>query len=127
MSTYEVSVCASFRATHALPLGSGGMEEAHEHSWDTTATFRSTRLDSETGVVIDFLAVRDALGKIASQLDGMDLNTLDEFADATTSAENVAARIAAALARELGAEPPLYRLAVTEAPGCSAAYYPGEP
>ena len=103
------------------------MEDAHEHSWDTTATFRSTRLDKEMGVVIDFLTVRDALGKIALQLDGMDLNTLDAFVDATTSVENVAACIGAALARELGAEASLYRLAITEAPGCSAAYYPGDP
>lgn len=127
MSTYEVSVCMSFRASHALPLRGGGMEEAHEHSWDTTATFRGTRLDKEMGVVIDFLAVRDALETITSQLEGRDLNTLDAFADATTSAENVAARIAAALARELGADAALYRLAVTEAPGCTAAYYPSGP
>ena len=103
------------------------MEEAHEHSWETTATFRSTRLDSETGVVIDFLAVRDALGQIASQLDGLNLNTLDAFARATTSAENVAAYIATTLADRLPAPAALYRLAVTEAPGCTAAYYPGDP
>ena len=127
MSTYEVSVTLSFGATHALPLAGGGLEEAHEHSWETTATFRGARLDNETGVVIDFLTVRDALGQIASQLDGRNLNTLDEFAGATTSAENVAAYIAGALAGELTAEAALYRLAVTEAPGCGAAYYPGDP
>ena len=127
MSTFEVSVCMSFRATHALPLAGGGMEEAHEHSWETTATFRSARLDNETGVVIDFLTARDALGTIASQLDGRDLNTLDAFAGSTTSAENVAAHIATTLAGELAAQGTLYRLAVTEAPGCSAAYYPNDP
>jgi len=127
MSTYEVSVSLSFRAAHALPLPAGGMEEAHEHSWETTATFRSARLDNEMGVVIDFLTVRDALGRIASGLDARDLNTLDAFAGTTTSAENLAAYIAGALAAELTAQPPLYRLSVTEAPGCSAAYYPGDP
>ena len=127
MSTYEVSVCVSFRAAHALPLGCGGMEETHEHSWETTATFRSASLDGEMGVVIDFLAVRDALDTIASELDDKDLNRLDAFAGATTSAENVAAYIAGALVGELPPAPALYRLAVTEAPGCIAAYYPNDP
>ena len=127
MSTFEVSVCASFRAVHGLPLGGGGMEEAHEHSWEVTATFRGTRLDSEMGVVIDFLTVRDALGRIVSQFGGQDLNTLDAFGGVTTSTENVAACIAGKLTGELTPEPALYRLAVTEAPGCSAAYYPGDP
>jgi len=103
------------------------MEETHEHSWETTATFRSMRLDNEAGFVIDFLTVRNALEQIASQLDGRDLNTLDAFTGLTRSAENVAAYIAGALIDSLPAEPALYRLSVTEAPGCTAAYYPGDP
>ncbi len=124
---YEVNVCVSFRAAHALPLGNGRMEESHQHSWETTATFRAARLDAEMGVVIDFLTVRDKLGQIASQLHDRDLNAIDAFAAATTSAENVAAWIAGALIAKLPPEPALYRLSVTEAPGCSAAYYPGDP
>ena len=127
MSTYEVSVTASFTAAHALPLGGGQMEESHEHSWEAAATFRGTRLDAEMGVVIDFLAVRDALEQVVSQLGGRDLNSLDEFSGSTTSAENVAAYIAAELTGKLAAAGELYRLAVTEAPGCIAAYYPGDP
>ncbi len=103
------------------------MEESHEHSWETTATFRSARLGGEMGVVIDFLGVRDALERIASQLGDRDLNTLDAFTGATTSAENVAAWIAGALTGELPPEPAIYRVSVTEAPGCTAAYYPGDP
>jgi len=124
---YEVSVCVNFRATHALPLGGGRMEEAHEHLWETTATFRSARLDGETGVAIDFLVVREALERIACRFDGRDLNLLDEFTGAATSAENLAACIAGELSDALPGEAALYRLAVTEAPGCSAAYYPGDP
>ena len=127
MSMYEVSVRVTFRAAHALPLACGGMEESHEHSWETTATFRSARLDNEMGVVIDFVAVRDAMGVIAAQLEGKDLNTLPAFSVSTTSAENVAAYIASALERGLYAAGALYRLSVTEAPGCTAAYYPGDP
>jgi len=127
MSTYEVSVRVSFTATHALPLGDGRMEESHPHTWETTATFRSAHIDNEMGVVIDFTTVRQALDKIAADLDQGNLNTLAAFAPATTSAENVAAHIAEKLQNELPDAAGLYRVSVTEAPGCTAAYYPGAP
>ena len=126
MSTYEVSVRVSFRAAHALPLGGGAMEESHQHTWETTATFRSDNIDNEMGVVIDFLAVRDAMEAIASRFEGADLNALEAFSAITTSAENVAVHIARQLDRQLGPQATLYRLSVTEAPGCTAAYYPRE-
>ena len=126
MSMYEVSVTATFNAAHGLPLGGGKMEESHEHLWETTATFRSRSIDNEMGVVIDFVVVKQALDAIASRLDGKNLNELDEFAGRTTSAENVAERIADFLLRELGDCTALYRVSVTEAPGCSAGYYPGD-
>ncbi|MCP4378573.1 MAG: 6-carboxytetrahydropterin synthase [bacterium] len=127
MSTFEVSVCRSFRAAHALPLGDGDMEESHEHNWETTATFRSRQLKGDMGVVIDFVAVSDAMEQILAKFDGKDLNSLDEFSDVTTSAENLAACIAEALSGKLMPENTLYRLSITEAPGCSAAYYPNDP
>ncbi len=127
MGSYEVSVCVSFQASHALPLGDGRMEPSHVHTWETTATFRSAAIDNEMGVVIDFVAVRAALEKIASRLDAEDLNALDAFTPATTSAENVAAHIAAELQQTLPGAEGLYRVSVTEAPGCTAAYYPNNP
>jgi len=127
MSTYEVNVSMSFRASHALPLPGGGIEEPHEHHWEVTATFRSGELDPQTGVVIDFLDVRAALDKITSPLNGRDLNTLDAFAGSSSSAERVARHLAEGLAAELPADCGPYRVSVTEAPGCSAAYYPGAP
>jgi 6-pyruvoyltetrahydropterin/6-carboxytetrahydropterin synthase len=126
MSTYEVSVCVSFRAAHALPLPGGELEDVHEHTWDTTATFRAASIDNEMGVVIDFLEVRGAMENIASQLDDKNLNNLDAFNVFTTSAENVAAHISRELALILNDQGSLYRVSVTEAPGCTAAYYPGD-
>ena len=127
MGTYEVSVSVSFTASHALPLGDGRMEQSHLHTWKTTATFRSPDIDNEMGVVIDFVDVRDELERIAAELDSVDLNALGAFAPATTSAENVAAHIADLLKRDLIGAEKLYRVSVTEAPGCVAAYYPKGP
>ena len=134
MSTYEASVSCTFSAAHAIPAAFGRLEESHEHEWGVTATFRSPRLDEKLGVVIDFVAARKALEEIAASLDQTDLNTLDAFAEAPPSAEQVAKFFAEQLEivlwEQLGGESEnhayLYRLAVTEAPNCTAAFYGDE-
>jgi 6-pyruvoyl-tetrahydropterin synthase len=128
MGTYEVSVKCRFTASHAVCLPDGGMETPHEHDWNVTATFRSQKLDPVMGVVIDFLAVQEALAAITSDLEGTDLNALLANSSATgVSAERVAEFLARALMRRLGEGTSLYRLAVSEAPGCWAAWYPQSP
>jgi len=122
MSTYEVSVGGRFTASHALPLAGGGREETHKHEWRVTATFRSSSLSGETGVVVDFVKVQASLNAVTDQLDGRDLNSLPVLADGPPSAERVAEYLAERLATDR-----LYRVSVTEAPGCSAAYYPHGP
>ena len=79
------------------------------------------------GVVIDFVAAERALRKLGESIDGADLNELDAFADGRPSAERVAQWIAESIADMLACGRRLYRVAVTEAPGCSAAYYPHGP
>jgi len=122
MSTYEVSVGGRFTASHALPLAGGGREKTHEHEWRVTATFRSKRLSGEMGVVVDFVKVQASLNAVTDQLDGRDLNSVPVLANAPPSAERVAEYLADRLATDR-----LYRVAVTEAPDCSAAYYPHGP
>ena len=125
MSTYEVSVQGSFRAKHSVRLPDGSYEPPHQHDWQATSTFRASRLDDTMGVVIDFLEVEASLKAVMAQLDGADLNELPVFSDGRPSAERVAEHVAKALSVRLGGDRRLYRLAVTEAPGCSAAFYPG--
>lgn len=124
MPTYEVSVDYGFTATHALPLPSGGLEESHTHDWRVTAMFRSPQLRQDTGVVVDFLDVRQALTAVCNELDGKDLNALPAFDGGNVSAEHVAEYIATVLADRDGYEGILYCVQVTEATGCRAAYYP---
>jgi 6-pyruvoyl-tetrahydropterin synthase len=124
MGTYEVSVDHAFNARHAVRLPDGSWEAPHCHLWRVTATFRSGRLEEATGVVIDFLDVQRALEKIDRELQGADLNELAAFEGRSPSAERVAEHIAACLAARLGPACGLYGVRVTEAPGCSAAFYP---
>ena len=126
MGTYEVSVDHRFRARHAVALG-GAWEDSHEHDWSVTATFRSEELEPATGVVVDFLVVLRALKAIGGELEGRNLNEIDEMSQGA-SAERVAQYIARRLVRALGSDTgKLYCVCVTEAPGCRAAYYPHPP
>lgn len=121
---YEVTVKHSFKAGHALRLPGGGLEQPHEHLWGVTATFRRRQLDETTGVVVDFLRVRGALEAATAELEGAELNAFEAFAKEGCSAERLAEFLARKLIADLGGEVGLYRLEVTEAPGCSAAFYP---
>ena len=132
MSIYEASVQQAFTAHHALPLPAGGVEDSHKHTWLMTATFRARRLDETMAVAIDFVRVAEALQDIARDFESCDLNDRPEFVDGRSSAERVAEMVAHRLVDTLGDEladptgegPWLYGVEVTEAPGCSAAFYP---
>jgi len=77
-------------------------------------------------VVIDFIEVDRAMEAVLEEFDGTDLNASPAFSGVSPSAERVAERIALELDRRLEADGTLYSVAVTEAPGCCGAYYPGE-
>ncbi len=132
MRTYEVSVESAFSASHSLLLPDGTPEDSHPHTWQVTATFRSGELDEAMGVVIDFVAVQAAMADVAGPLDGTDLNSQPQFADGRASAERVAELVASRLGETLAGQlhapgnegPWLYRVSITEAPGCVAAFYP---
>lgn len=128
MGVYEVSVEGRFTARHAVRLGDGDFETPHEHDWTVVATFRSERLDPVMGVVIDFLAAQEALRAVTGRLEGGDLNRLTDSGATGASAERVAEFAARELAERLGGQAArLYRLAVSEAAGCWAAWYPDRP
>ena len=124
MSVYEASVTHAFKATHAIRMPDGSFEEPHEHPWRVTASFRSDKLDGTMGVVIDFVRVREALEAVTGPLAGRDLRELPALAEQGAPAELVARLVAEQLIERLGPGAGLYRVAVTEAPACEAAYYP---
>jgi len=127
VSTWEATVEGSFRARHALRRPDATREEPHEHLWRVTVSFRSDVLEETMGVVVDFVAAEKALRELGQSVNGADLNELEAFADGRPSAERVAQWIAGRLADMPACGGLLYRIAVTEAPGCAAAYYPHGP
>ena len=121
-SHYEATVEHSFAASHSVKLADGSYEPMHLHNWRVTATFRSRQLD-DAGFVVDFVAAQDALHRATADLVGGDLNAVAELA-CGPSAERVAELVARRVVESISAR--LYKVAVTEAPGCAAAYYPEE-
>lgn len=127
MGLYEAGVTRSFTARHSILISSSEGEPSHEHLWRFTATFRSSSLSEPQAVVVDFLDVLPVMDAIASELDGKDLNALDYFNDGRASAERVAEYLANQIIQRLSVGGKLlHRVEVTEAPGCFAAYYPGQ-
>ena len=122
---YEASVSRAFTANHSLRLPTGVPEEPHEHLWRVTAAFRAEKLQEPMGVVVDFTEVEAALDHIVQRLEGTNLNSLPFFADGRCSAERVAEFLCGEIARTIASCKP-WRVSVTEAPGCSAAFYPDE-
>ncbi len=122
---YEAAITRSFSATHAIRLGDGSWEPSHGHDWQVSVTVAADRLD-DIETVMDFHELENLVDQIIAQADRSDLNQVGPFADGRVSptAERVAWWIGDSLSGCLPQGVCLARVAVTEAPGCVAAYIP---
>lgn len=121
---YTVSVETTFCAVHRVRLPDGTLEPLHGHDWRVRAFFAKPSLD-DAGMVVDFEAARSALDGVTRELHHADLNTQALPAGLNPTAEVVARFVFEALAG-LGL-PGLFRVEVTEAPGCIGAYEAEKP
>lgn len=116
---YSIVVEGTFCATHRLRLADGTHEPLHGHDWKVRAFFRRQTLD-DLGLVVDFHEAQARLGDVLAELHQKDLNTAAGFTTCNPTAEVVARTILERLrARGL---PTLFRVEVTEAPGCVAVF-----
>lgn len=118
---YEVRVQAWFSAAHQVRLYDGQLEPLHGHDWQVEAVFRGPALD-RIGVLVDFVAVQNALREVVAGLNHTNLNEAPLLAGLNPTAEHVARRVFEQLQDRLGREAPLTGVWVREAPGCIAAY-----
>lgn len=86
---FEVSIDYSFAAGHALRDYKGKCENTHGHNYKVRVTVQGEKLDS-TGLLVDFVDLRRAVGKIVDRLDHQFLNELPPFDELNPSAENIA-------------------------------------
>jgi 6-pyruvoyltetrahydropterin/6-carboxytetrahydropterin synthase len=86
---FEVSVEQVFAAGHALRNYKGKCENIHGHNWRVQVVIEGEQLDS-TGLLVDFIDVKDLMGSVIARLDHQFLNEVAPFDVKNPSAENIA-------------------------------------
>ncbi|MFC1497181.1 6-carboxytetrahydropterin synthase QueD [Verrucomicrobiota bacterium] len=120
---FEVSIKTHFSAAHHLEGYQGKCETQHGHNWDVEVFVRGKGLD-ETGILIDFRKLRDAVDDVMNKLDHRDLNTVVAFKDKNPTSENIATYLYSELAEKLNCDAySICRVSVNETPGSKASYW----
>jgi 6-pyruvoyltetrahydropterin/6-carboxytetrahydropterin synthase len=86
---FEVSVEQSFAAGHALRNYKGACENVHGHNFKILVTIEGQELDG-TGMLVDFLDVKESMRGVIARLDHRFLNDVPPFDVKNPSAENIA-------------------------------------
>jgi 6-pyruvoyltetrahydropterin/6-carboxytetrahydropterin synthase len=86
---FEVTVEQTFAAGHALRNYKGKCENVHGHNFRVQVVIEGETLD-ETGLLVDFLDVKEAMRGIIDRLDHVFLNDIAPFDVKNPSAENIA-------------------------------------
>jgi 6-pyruvoyltetrahydropterin/6-carboxytetrahydropterin synthase len=86
---FEVSVEQVFAAGHALRNYKGKCENIHGHNWRVRVVIEGEQLDG-TGLLVDFIDVKDLMGSVVARLDHQFLNEVEPFDVKNPSAENIA-------------------------------------
>jgi len=86
---FEVSVEQVFAAGHALRNYKGKCENIHGHNWRVQVVIEGQQLDG-TGLLVDFIDVKNLMGSVIARLDHQFLNEIAPFDVKNPSAENIA-------------------------------------
>ena len=86
---FEVSVEQTFAAGHALRNYKGTCENVHGHNFKIQVTIEGQQLD-DTGMLVDFLDVKQSMRDVIARLDHRFLNDVPPFDVKNPSAENIA-------------------------------------
>ena len=86
---FEVSVEQTFAAGHALRDYKGKCENVHGHNFKVQVVIEGERLDG-TGMLVDFIDVKDKMREVIARLDHQFLNEVPPFDVKNPSAENIA-------------------------------------
>ena len=86
---FEVTVEQTFAAGHALRNYKGKCENVHGHNFRVQVVIEGERLD-DTGLLVDFIDVKQTMRGIIDRLDHVFLNDISPFDVKNPSAENIA-------------------------------------
>ena len=123
---FEVSVEQTFAAGHALRNYKGKCENVHGHNFRVQVIIEGERLD-DTGLLVDFLDVKNLMTAVIQRLDHQFLNEVTPFDVKNPSAENIAEYFHQEMASGLASTPVPVRIRevkVWETEIQSASYRP---
>ncbi len=120
---FEVTVEETFAAGHALRNYHGKCENVHGHNYRVQVALRGPRLD-ETGLLVDFAAVKRWTQAVVDRLDHQFLNDLAPFDVLNPSAENLAKFFYDEISKSLGQDSPvtISEVRIWETDTSSASY-----
>jgi len=119
---YEITVEATFAASHQLRGYKGEIEPLHGHNFRVEACVAAVELDS-LGLAMDFLELEARLKEVLAPYDHRHLNDLAPFDRVNPSTENMARCFFELLGEKLAPyRVELRQVRVWEAPRYSAAY-----
>jgi 6-pyruvoyltetrahydropterin/6-carboxytetrahydropterin synthase len=101
---YEVSVDETFAAAHNLRNYKGKCEDLHGHNYKVRVTLSGPELDA-TGLLYDFVHLKQVIQGVIRSLDHKYLNELKPFDVLNPSAENIARHIYEQTAQQMRATP----------------------
>lgn len=123
---YEISVEETFAAAHNLRGYKGKCEDLHGHNYRVRVTLAGKELDA-TGLLYDFVHVKQAIQSVIRVLDHKYLNELPPFDTVNPSAENIARYIYDETAKQMQPSPNgagIVSITVWETDTASATYRP---
>jgi 6-pyruvoyltetrahydropterin/6-carboxytetrahydropterin synthase len=104
---FEVTVEQTFAAGHALRNYKGKCENVHGHNFKVQVVIEGEKLD-ETGLLVDFIDVKQSMRAIIDRLDHVFLNDIPPFDEKNPSAENIAEYFYQEMVKSLKAEVPVH-------------------
>jgi 6-pyruvoyltetrahydropterin/6-carboxytetrahydropterin synthase len=122
---FEVTIEQTFAAGHALRNYHGKCENVHGHNYRCQVTLEGAELD-QTGLLMDFVALKKALQSVIDRLDHQWLNDFPPFDVLNPSAENIAKYIYDEVNKGIGgqADVSLGSVKLWETDTSSATYRP---
>ena len=118
---FEVTVERTFAAGHALREYRGKCENVHGHNYRVEVTVAGDDVDS-TGLLVDFVELKERLDGVIAYLDHRFLNDLAPFDKINPSAENIARYFFEQMEGRTGPGGRLARVKVWETETSSATY-----
>ena len=119
---YEITIEATFSASHQLRGYKAEIEPLHGHNFRVEVSIAARELD-QVGLVIDFLELDERLKEVLAPFDHRHLNDLPPFDQLNPSTENMARYFFERLEEKLERpELELRRVRVWEAPTYRASY-----